>query len=62
GDGTFGNNEVNIDDLLAIINAFGALGGPCDIAPDNGDGTFGNGAVNIDDVLAVINAFGPCPE
>ncbi|MCA9295091.1 MAG: choice-of-anchor B family protein, partial [Phycisphaerales bacterium] len=60
GDGTFGNNFVNIDDLLAIINAFGTAAGPCDIAPDNGDGTVGNGTVNIDDVLAVINAFGPC--
>jgi hypothetical protein len=60
GDGTFGNGVVNIDDLLAVINAFGQLGGPCDIAPDNGDGTFGNGIVNIDDLLGVINAFGPC--
>ena len=62
GDGTFGNGVVNIDDLLAVINAFGSAGDPCDAAPDNGDGTFGNGIVNIDDLLAVINAFGPCPE
>ncbi|MEM7229297.1 MAG: choice-of-anchor B family protein [Planctomycetota bacterium] len=61
GDGTFGNNMVNIDDLLAVINNFGQAGGPCDLAPDNGDGTFGNGIVNIDDVLEVINSFGPCP-
>ncbi|MEM7228751.1 MAG: di-heme oxidoredictase family protein [Planctomycetota bacterium] len=61
GDGTFGNGEINIDDLLAVINAFGAAGAnPCDVAPDNGDGTFGNGIVNIDDVLEVINTFGPC--
>jgi glyoxylase-like metal-dependent hydrolase (beta-lactamase superfamily II) len=56
-----GNGLVNIDDLLAVINAFGSGPSSCDIAPDNGDGTFGNGEVNIDDVLATINAFGPCP-
>jgi hypothetical protein len=56
-----GNGAVNIDDLLAVVNAFGSPGGPCDVAPDNGDGTFGNGAVNIDDLLAVVNAFGACP-
>ncbi|MCA9296579.1 MAG: VCBS repeat-containing protein, partial [Phycisphaerales bacterium] len=42
GDGTFGNGVINIDDLLEVINNFGAAGGPCDSAPDNGDGTFGN--------------------
>ncbi|MCA9296320.1 MAG: hypothetical protein KC983_07375, partial [Phycisphaerales bacterium] len=56
-----GNGQVNIDDLVAVINSFGALGGPCDSAPDNGDGTFGNGTINIDDLVAVINNFGPCP-
>jgi hypothetical protein len=61
GDGSFGNGSVNIDDLLAVINAFGSGAGPCDVAPDNGDGTFGNDAVNIDDLLTVINAFGACP-
>ncbi|MEM7230474.1 MAG: VCBS repeat-containing protein [Planctomycetota bacterium] len=57
---TGGNGVVNIDDLLAVINAFGDAGGPCDNSPTNGDGTFGNGIVNIDDVLGVINRFGPC--
>ncbi|MEM7228365.1 MAG: hypothetical protein AAF432_06055 [Planctomycetota bacterium] len=61
GDGTFGNQTVNIDDLLNVINAFGDPGGPCDNAPDNGDGTFGNGTINIDDLLGVINNFGDCP-
>jgi len=56
-----GNGVVNIDDLLAVINAFGEPGGTCDNAPDNGDGTFGNGTVNIDDLLGVINNFGECP-
>jgi len=61
GDGNFGNGIVNIDDVLAIINAFGDPGGPCDNAPDNGDGTFGNGVINIDDILGVINNIGDCP-
>jgi len=56
-----GNGVVNIDDLLAVINAFGGRG-PCDSAPQNPDGTFGNGVVNIDDLLGIINAFGPCPQ
>ncbi|MCA9296578.1 MAG: hypothetical protein KC983_08670, partial [Phycisphaerales bacterium] len=60
-DGTFGNGIVNIDDLLSVINAFGATGeNRCDIAPMYIDGTYGNSIVNIDDVLSVINNFGPC--
>ncbi|MEM7230189.1 MAG: VCBS repeat-containing protein [Planctomycetota bacterium] len=55
-----GNNEVNIDDLIAVINAFGPcpIGPPCvtDITPAGG-----NGETNVDDLIAVINAFGPCP-
>jgi hypothetical protein len=63
GDGTFGNDLVNVDDLLAVINSFGpVVDDPCDNTPDNGDGTFGNGIVNIDDLLEVINNFGVCPE
>lgn len=62
GDGTFGNQVINIDDLLTVINSFGTVGpSPCDAAPDNGDGTYGNNIVNIDDLLAVINSFGACP-
>jgi len=61
GDGTFGNGFVNVDDLLAVINAFGSTGeNPCDVAPKFIDGTFGNQMVNVDDLLEVINAFGPC--
>lgn len=56
-----GNGVVNVDDLLAIINAWGPCpsgGGSCpaDIAPAGGNGT-----VNVDDLLAVINGWGPCP-
>ncbi|MCA9296227.1 MAG: hypothetical protein KC983_06905, partial [Phycisphaerales bacterium] len=60
-DGTWGNDVVNIDDLLAVVNSFGESDSPCDVTPANPDGTFGNNEVNIDDLLSVINAFGPCP-
>jgi spore coat protein A len=53
------DDVVNIDDLLAVINAWGAAGQPgtvlADVAPPGG-----NGIVNIDDLLAVINAWGAC--
>lgn len=45
---------TNIDDLLAVISAWG----PCDNC--NADIT-GNSVVNIDDLLAVINGWGACP-
>jgi hypothetical protein len=49
-----GSGVVNIDDLLAVINSWGATGSnPADIT--------GNGVVDIDDLLAVINGGGPCP-
>jgi hypothetical protein len=48
------DGQVNIDDLLAVINAWGASGAnPADINHDN--------VVNIDDLLAVISSWGPCP-
>jgi hypothetical protein len=52
-----GNGSVNVDDLLAVINAWGACSGAClsDIAPPSGDGQ-----VNVDDLLAIINNWGPC--
>ncbi len=51
-----GNGIVNVDDLLVVINNWGATSGPADIAPG-----CGNGIVNVDDLLAVINAWGACP-
>jgi hypothetical protein len=49
-----GNGVVNIDDLLTVINNWGATGAnPADIT--------GNNIVDIDDLLAVINGWGPCP-
>jgi hypothetical protein len=55
-DGTFGNGQVNVDDLVAVVNAFGPGAGPCDVAPV----PFGNGDINIDDLVFVVNAFGTC--
>jgi hypothetical protein len=49
-----GSGGVNIDDLLMVINNWGAgAGNAADIT--------GNDVVNIDDLLAVINAWGACP-
>jgi hypothetical protein len=47
-----GTGSVDIDDLLAVINSWGATRGPADVDS--------NGIVDIDDLLAVINAWGPC--
>jgi FG-GAP-like repeat/Dockerin type I domain len=50
---------VNIDDLLAIINAWGPCANPgncaADVAPA---GISGDGVINIDDLLFVINHWG----
>ncbi|MCA9296472.1 MAG: hypothetical protein KC983_08140 [Phycisphaerales bacterium] len=56
-----GNGTVNIDDLVAVLNAFGATESACDVAPTNADCSSGNGSVNIDDIVFIINHFGPCP-
>jgi hypothetical protein len=44
--------EVNVDDLLLIIGAFGTTYAPADIDLD--------GIVSVDDLLLCINAWGPC--
>jgi hypothetical protein len=48
-----GDGNVNIDDLLVVINAWGATSGPADVNQ--------SGLVDIDDLLAVINGWGACP-
>jgi hypothetical protein len=56
-----GDGEVNVNDLLTIISAWGPCGpGFCasDIAPTGG----GDGQVDVNDLLAVINAWGACPQ
>jgi hypothetical protein len=48
-----GNGQVDVDDLLVVINNWGAVGSnPADIT--------GNGIVDVDDLLAIINAWGAC--
>ena len=54
-----GDGQVNIDDLLAVIAAWGPCPGPpaacnADVAPTPG----GDGQVNIDDLLLVISNWG----
>jgi lysyl endopeptidase len=51
------NGYVNIDDLFAVINAWGPCSGcaaDCAQPP--------NGFVNIDDLFYVINNWGQCPQ
>ena len=47
-----GDGEVDVDDILLVIGAFGTTGPVGDI---NEDGT-----VDVNDVLAVVAGFGPC--
>lgn len=47
-----GDGVAGVNDLLAIIGAWGETGGPEDV---NGDGT-----VDVSDLLSVISAWGPC--
>lgn len=53
GGGGAGDDVVNVDDLLYIINHWGGgVGSGADVTA--------NGTVNIDDLLAVINGWGAC--
>jgi hypothetical protein len=47
-----GSGGTDIDDLLLVINNWGAAGGPADVN--------GSGSVDIDDLLQVINGWGDC--
>ena len=55
-----GDGNVDVDDLLAVINGWGACNPfitcPADVAP----GPAGNDVVDVDDLIAVINGWGPC--
>jgi spore coat protein A, manganese oxidase len=51
-----GDDVVNVIDLLAVINGWGACpGSPC-FADVTGDNT-----INVQDLLMIINNWGPCP-
>jgi hypothetical protein len=53
---TGGDDTVDVDDLLAVINAWGKCDNPSNCPADvNGDDI-----VDVDDLLAVINAWGEC--
>jgi hypothetical protein len=49
-----GDLEVDVDDLVAVIVAWGQSGVPADID--------GSGAVEVNDLVAVIVNWGPCRE
>jgi hypothetical protein len=51
--GVAGNGVVDVDDLLAVINAWGE----CDICVGDVDG---DNDIDVDDLLAVINGWGSC--
>lgn len=58
---------VNIEDLLAVLNAWGSCPNcpstpcPADVSPPPAGGaSAGNCQVNIDDLLNVLNHWGPC--
>lgn len=56
-----GDGRVNVDDLMAVVDAIGSADIACDVAPARRDGTFGDGDVDIDDLLETVNSFGFCP-
>lgn len=49
-----GSGQVDFNDLLSVLNAFGTCSG----CPQDIDG---NGVVDFTDLLNVLNGFGPCP-
>ena len=55
---TGGGGTVNVNDLLAVINQWGAC--PALTLPCSGD-LDNNHVVNVNDLLAVINSWGTCP-
>lgn len=59
GGGGVGDGTVNVLDLLAVINGWGACPAPC--PPSCPSDINGNCTVNVQDLLAVINNWGPCP-
>ena len=60
GDAT-DDGHVDIDDLLAVINAWGVCPAPpaaCPADIPSTQGGTGNGLIDIDDLLSVINHWG----
>jgi predicted outer membrane repeat protein len=53
-----GNGVVDVDDLLAVINAWGPCAQPDNCPADMAPAPGGNGIVDVDDLLIVINNWG----
>jgi len=56
-----GDGLVNVQDLLAVIGAWGACGNPSNCPADIAPAPLGDDLVNVQDLLAVIGAWGACP-
>jgi hypothetical protein len=54
-----GSCAVDVDDLVAVILAWGACSG---CGADTSPAPCGNGQVDVDDLVAVILGWGPCPN
>jgi hypothetical protein len=54
----FASGEVDINDLLAVVNAWGANCIPC--PPSCSADIDGDCDVDVDDLLLVVNNWGPC--
>jgi hypothetical protein len=54
------SGAVDVNDLLAVINNWGACSNPDD-CPADFTPAGGDNQVNVNDLLGVINAWGPCP-
>src|SRR5438034_8496409 len=52
-----GDGVVNIDGLMAVINAWGPCPSPPAACPAD---ITGDGVVNIDDLLFLLRRWGPC--
>src|SRR5688572_5094847 len=56
-----GNAEVDVDDLLVLIDAWGPCPAPPAVCPADISPVGGNGVVDVDDLVNLIDAWGPCP-
>jgi len=56
-----GDDTVNVQDLLAVIGAWGACANPNDCPADIAPAPSGDDTVDVQDLLAVIGAWGACP-
>lgn len=52
------DGDVNINDILALIGAWGPCSNPANCAADFD----ANAQVDTDDLMAMIGVFGPCPD